>query len=219
MFVLYLYLGSPLSSLRLIAGNRSLDAIDVIIREGAFPHSGRASSVSPLVLGLSGSAALAAHGPGNDVDDDGEEEGDEQEDAHAEGVASDDLGNPVEALLGGRRVEHGLEVVEQTRVANTVAVEGCLKVPQEFSQTGRHCRKVGVLIVSRGSRGSETRHVVVAVPEVGIVGRGVSGIEGESEASVASLDSGGSGEGNVGKLLHRVVAALVQVLSGGVLVV
>ena len=219
MFVLYLYLGSPLSSLRLIAGNRCLDAISVIIWEGAIPHSGRAISVAfPPVLGLLGSAALAAHGPGSDVDDDCEEEGDEQKDAHAEGVASDDLGDPVEALLGGRRVEHGLEVPEQTRVADTVAVEGCLKVLQEFRQRGRHCREVGVLAVSRLSLGSKTRHVVVAVPEVGIVGRGVSGVEGEGEASVSRLDREGSLEGNVGELLNRVVAALVQVLSGRVVV-
>jgi hypothetical protein len=54
----------------------------------------------PLVLGLLGCAALAAHRPSSDVDENGKSEGDQEEDSHAERVSGKDLGDTVKAVLG-----------------------------------------------------------------------------------------------------------------------
>jgi len=62
------------------------------------------------------------------VDEDGQDEGDKEKDAHAERVSGEDLCDAVKAVLGRDAIVHGLEVIEEAWVADTVAVESVLKI-------------------------------------------------------------------------------------------
>ena len=91
--------------------------------------------VVPLFLGLLGSAALAAHAPCDDVSEHSQDEGDQEKNADTEGLAAEDGGKSVNAVLLRGTTVDGLEVEEEAWVANTVAVEGRFNVGGEVLET------------------------------------------------------------------------------------
>ena len=58
---------------------------------------------------------------------DGQDEGDNEKDAHAERVSGDEVCDAVKAVLGRDAIVNGLEVIEEACVADAVAVEVALK--------------------------------------------------------------------------------------------
>jgi hypothetical protein len=63
-------------------------------------------------------------------------EGDEQEDADAEGLVLEEGGETVNAVVQGRAVNEGLEVVEKARVADTTTLEGTFKITRKLLEVG-----------------------------------------------------------------------------------
>ena len=75
-------------------------------------------------------------------------EGNEQEDTDCAGLLSEDVLDTLDAVLGWGTIVNGLEVVEQTGVANAVAVEARFDVTCEvleaFGDVGCLLLVVGV---------------------------------------------------------------------------
>jgi len=120
-----------------------------------------------VALAFLGRAASAAHAPGSDVGEHGQHKRDEKQDADAEWLRAKGFLESIEAVSLRRTVVEGLEIVEDTRVANTIAAKVLLNIAGKVLEALRELDDLSLVVrISSDLCSFESLHSLIAVPEV-----------------------------------------------------